>query len=182
MGLSDDWRHGQIQIMPQFLPWAQPLWDFTVYEPYIMMEITLRWCPPVQLTQFQITSLKCQPPASEQVLQLLEFFLAISVFFPNISFNFSKGCVLLFSVSYSADFLNCVTVTWTQRQEFGFSDNAGTMTFCDSDFKDSKSTSRIAARILEPQYLLFSFLKSRLNANHTSFYKTSFCISSPGNI
>lgn len=84
--------------MPQFLPWAQPLLDFTVYEPYIVMELTLCWCPSVQLTKFHITFLKCQPPASEQVSQLLEVFLAISVFFfrkfPSIFAKDTYSCTL----------------------------------------------------------------------------------------
>lgn len=55
--------------------------------------------------------MKCQPPASEQVSQLLKVFRAILVFFSRkCSFNFCKGYVLLYSVSYSANSLNCVRV------------------------------------------------------------------------
>lgn len=142
MCLSDDWRHEQIQIIPQILPWAvrfhgiRTLHHYGTYTPLVPCSST-----------YLISNNPLEVPASSfwTASLFLKVIRAILAFFSHkISFNFCNGYVLSYSVSNYANFLKSVTFTWTQWQELGFSDNAGTMTFCYSDSKDSKATSRIA--------------------------------------
>lgn len=176
MCLSDDWRHEQIQIIPQILPWAvrfhgiRTLHHYGTYTPLVPCSST-----------YLISNNPLEVPASSfwTASLFLKVIRAILAFFFPIKFP------SIFAMDMYYHTLSLIMlISWKVLHLLEPSDKNWVSRITRALWRFATPTLKTVKRLHELQCVnsgtplsLFMLFKSRLNVNHTSFDKLFvFCL------